>query len=206
VISYSGLGAISANRMAVGAKLSASVISLLRLTEELGVPAAVLVGGSVSPVGNDLFQGMFEDCFEKTSSKSRYESNRQMLVAARSKGTRTYAPFRHQGNCFVLHVSKMRLASDSKHEEEVELIRVHRLERANPLPIHCVSELYDLTRREAELALEIASGVSVAHYAKSRSLSKGTVRIQLKSIFRKTDTHSQTELCALLRPNMHFAE
>lgn len=204
MISYSGLSARTDSRIEPGNILCASVGSLLRLMEKLGFPAAILVGSSSIPIGNDLFHNLFGDRLDKSSGKSRHEMTQQLLYAARSQGARNFAPFKHEESCFVLQTAKLWLSSGNR-EEEVELIRIHRLERTNPLPNYCIRELYGLTKREAELALEIASGVSVADYARSRSLSEGTVRIQLKSIFCKTETHSQTQLCALLRPSNLFA-
>ena len=55
-----------------------------------------------------------------------------------------------------------------------------------------------LTRAEAQIALGIADGETLAAIAQSRSVSISTARGQLKSVFAKTGTHRQAELMALL--------
>lgn len=53
---------------------------------------------------------------------------------------------------------------------------------------------YGLTDREGRLALEIVCGASIPATAQRLGVSQGTLRSQLKSIFRKTGSHSQSEL------------
>lgn len=67
-------------------------------------------------------------------------------------------------------------------------------------------DLSDLLRRHAGLttaelkaALALFEGKSVSEYARTAGLTPGTVRQQLKSIFRKTGTNRQNELSALIR-------
>lgn len=58
--------------------------------------------------------------------------------------------------------------------------------------------LYGLTPAEARLALLLAEGVSLADAATRLGLLRETVRSRVKSIFEKTNTHSQAELVRLL--------
>ena len=57
---------------------------------------------------------------------------------------------------------------------------------------------FGLTEAEAEVARLLAQGVTLDGIAKTRGVSIGTVRLQLKSIFGKTDVHKQGQLVALL--------
>jgi DNA-binding CsgD family transcriptional regulator len=57
---------------------------------------------------------------------------------------------------------------------------------------------FDLTPAEAQIALGIAGGKTLAAIAEARSVSVSTAREQLKSVFVKTGTHRQAELVALL--------
>jgi DNA-binding CsgD family transcriptional regulator len=57
---------------------------------------------------------------------------------------------------------------------------------------------FGLTRSEAEIAVQVTSGRAVADIAKSRGVSVGTLRNQIKSIFAKTATSSRAQLTALL--------
>jgi DNA-binding CsgD family transcriptional regulator len=55
-----------------------------------------------------------------------------------------------------------------------------------------------LTPAEAQIALGIAEGKTIATIAKMRGVAVSTARGQLKSVFVKTGTHRQAELVALL--------
>ena len=57
---------------------------------------------------------------------------------------------------------------------------------------------YNMTKAEAQLALELAKGHGRRAAAQRRGVSVATVRGQLSSIFEKTGTHRQTELIRLL--------
>ena len=56
-----------------------------------------------------------------------------------------------------------------------------------------------LTTAELKVALALFDGQSPAEYAEHAGLSTGTVRQQIKSIYRKTGTGRQNELSALIR-------
>jgi len=58
--------------------------------------------------------------------------------------------------------------------------------------------LFRLTPAEAQIALGIAGGETLAAVAKGRGVSISTARTQLKSVFAKTGTHRQAELVVLL--------
>jgi DNA-binding CsgD family transcriptional regulator len=59
-------------------------------------------------------------------------------------------------------------------------------------------ELFLLTPAEARLAKRLACGQDLASIAKDLGVTRGTVRVQLKSLFWKTATRRQGELIALL--------
>lgn len=61
-----------------------------------------------------------------------------------------------------------------------------------------LSELLGLTNAETRIAVAIARGMSPAEMARSYNLSVHTVRSQLKSVFRKTGTSSQSQLSQLV--------
>ncbi len=61
-----------------------------------------------------------------------------------------------------------------------------------------VSDVFGLTRAEAEVAACVAQGKSPAAIAKERGIALVTVRNQIRTIFAKTGTHRQSELVALL--------
>lgn len=59
--------------------------------------------------------------------------------------------------------------------------------------------LFGLTAREASLAASLASGRSVREAAEDASIAYSTMRSNLESVFRKTETRQQSQLVALLR-------
>ena len=61
-----------------------------------------------------------------------------------------------------------------------------------------LQKLFGLTGVETEVALSIAAGQTLLEIARSRKLSRTTVRSHLASIFSKTDIKRQSELIALL--------
>ena len=71
-------------------------------------------------------------------------------------------------------------------------------EAAPELPPDLLKRLYGLSPREAELAIEMASGASLDVCAERLGITKGTAKLYLHNIFRKTETHRQAELVALL--------
>lgn len=59
---------------------------------------------------------------------------------------------------------------------------------------------YGLTEGEARVAVQLAKGLSPEQIAIARSVSVGTVRTQVKSVYDKLDVHRQGDLIARLRP------
>ena len=58
--------------------------------------------------------------------------------------------------------------------------------------------LFGLTPAEARTAMRLATGEDVSRAAEALGISAGTLRIHLKAIFAKTDTHRQGDLLRLL--------
>ena len=61
-----------------------------------------------------------------------------------------------------------------------------------------LSNLYQLTPAECRLADLLLQGRDLAEAATSMRITRGTARFMLKSVFRKTDTHRQSELTRFL--------
>ena len=59
--------------------------------------------------------------------------------------------------------------------------------------------LFALTPREAEIARQVGEGKSAVEIARAKNVSQGTVRSQLKAVFRKVGANSQCELAAMIR-------
>lgn len=61
-----------------------------------------------------------------------------------------------------------------------------------------LADLFDLTPAEANLAILLARGLSLAEVSETQSVSQHTARAQLKSIFAKTGVSRQAELVRLI--------
>ncbi len=61
-----------------------------------------------------------------------------------------------------------------------------------------LAELFELTPAEANLAILLARGLSLAEVSEAQSVSQHTARAQLKSIFAKTGVSRQAELVRLI--------
>jgi DNA-binding CsgD family transcriptional regulator len=78
------------------------------------------------------------------------------------------------------------------------LVTVNRLERPSQSAIRLLGEAFGLTLAEQRLAVEMASGAGLVAASATLGVALSTVRTHLRSIFVKTQTHSQSELAALL--------
>jgi len=67
-----------------------------------------------------------------------------------------------------------------------------------PLSGAMLTELFGLSRAEANLALQLARGLSLDEAAAASGISRYTARAQLTSIFGKTQTHRQPQLVGLI--------
>jgi DNA-binding CsgD family transcriptional regulator len=61
-----------------------------------------------------------------------------------------------------------------------------------------LKQFYGLTDAETRVCTQVAFGLSVPEIADSLSVSKHTIRAQLKSVFRKCEVSSQVQLVRLL--------
>ena len=78
------------------------------------------------------------------------------------------------------------------------LLVVTNLDERRELEADALRRGFGLTPAETRLAIELASGKSVKDAADQLTITSGTARQQLKSIFQKLDVHKQSELAALL--------
>lgn len=83
--------------------------------------------------------------------------------------------------------------------------RKERLEKnlaITKMAVHEVIEMHfdewRLTAAERDICTFLIKGFSIAEIAKLRSSAEGTIKAHLNSIYRKSDTHNQTELLSTL--------
>jgi DNA-binding CsgD family transcriptional regulator len=78
------------------------------------------------------------------------------------------------------------------------LVLVGDPDGAANVPHDTLAALYALTPAEVQIGNALLAGQSISEIARRREVAIGTVRMQIKSIFRKTKTHRQSELVKLL--------
>jgi DNA-binding CsgD family transcriptional regulator len=64
--------------------------------------------------------------------------------------------------------------------------------------IETFARLYELSRAEVALVGELLEGLSIGEAAARLEISENTARVQLRSVFTKTDTHRQADLIRLV--------
>jgi len=103
----------------------------------------------------------------------------------------------------VALVSPVRMAESKRSDRRgllsaVALVRLYDPGRQAPIPISWMMDAYCLTRTEAQVAIAIASGASIAEIALRLRVSPNTVRTHLRHVFDKTGARRQTHLCRLV--------
>jgi DNA-binding CsgD family transcriptional regulator len=78
------------------------------------------------------------------------------------------------------------------------VVVVHDRSRSDPSLRHRLRAMYQLSNAEADIALQLAAGSSVAELAHNRRTGIGTVRNQIKSIAAKLGCSRQTEIAACI--------
>jgi len=71
-------------------------------------------------------------------------------------------------------------------------------DHAPETPARLLRRVYGLTRKEAQLALALAAGATLADAAKGLRIAEGTARRHLAAIFARTGIHRQSELMRLI--------
>ena len=66
------------------------------------------------------------------------------------------------------------------------------------ISIDAFAKLYRLSRAEVALVTELLDGLSIIEASTALGISENTARVQLRSVFTKTDTHRQTDLIRLV--------
>jgi DNA-binding CsgD family transcriptional regulator len=97
-----------------------------------------------------------------------------------------------------LLLSFVPLKTSSMNPEAITLVQVVDPGQVLRIEADSLSKLFGLTRAEAALACEIASGATLEQAAHKLSVRPSTIKTHLKRIFRKTNTTRQSELIALL--------
>jgi DNA-binding CsgD family transcriptional regulator len=103
------------------------------------------------------------------------------------------------GSGRILHLDALPLPADvSPPRRIVALLFLWETEDGRDSLAETLRTRFGLTPAETRLALALANGMGLRDAAERNGVRLSTARVQLKSIFSKTETHRQAELVALL--------
>ncbi|MGV2167868.1 helix-turn-helix transcriptional regulator [Agrobacterium sp. 16-172Ci] len=163
----------------------------------IGAPAAVLQTSGHILSANDLFLSL-QKCFSaRTRDRITIADervNRLLYKALSGQDAGSFPlPASEDGAC-ILHLIPLRKSAldFSPHGNAIALVSQPTgiIADANTL----LKGLYDLTRGEARVALEIMKGLSLPAVAKQLKVSHETVRSNAKSIYAKTGSTGKADL------------
>jgi len=115
---------------------------------------------------------------------------------SRSRG-RSVALSRSNAPPLFAHVLQLNVDSNAKTAAAGLLILTDPLVRREPSPA-LLAQAFGFTPAEARLASGLAQGLDLQEISELHRVSVGTLRVQLKSIFAKTQTKRQAQLAVLL--------
>jgi DNA-binding CsgD family transcriptional regulator len=105
---------------------------------------------------------------------------------------------RHDKLPIILRIWPFEGLTHSPEQEVQTLVTLNALGPKPGPPAAILAKTFHLTASEAKLACVMARGAPLQIAARELEISWETARNQLKSVFAKTYTHSQSELVALL--------
>nr|WP_249803763.1 LuxR C-terminal-related transcriptional regulator [Bradyrhizobium zhengyangense] len=98
----------------------------------------------------------------------------------------------------VAHLVPIRRQARDIFSGAAHLLVVTSITTPSAPPAHILHGLFDLTPAEAKVAQNLFEGRTVEEIATAHSLSRETIRKQLKAVLTKTGTNRQSELVGLL--------
>ena len=104
-----------------------------------------------------------------------------------------------EGSLFVADCMRLKPNLRAFHRLEAAMIIVRAVGNAASTPGDLFKRHANLTEAEIRLALALFDGQSLSRYAAGVGTTVGTVRQQLKAVFRKTQTGRQAELVTWMR-------
>ena len=86
------------------------------------------------------------------------------------------------------------------------LVYIKKINFLKPLNNEILQHLFDLSDKEIDLATRLVNGQSIQQAAVDTHRSINTIKTQLRSLFRKTDTNTQAQLIARLSSSLASAQ
>jgi DNA-binding CsgD family transcriptional regulator len=178
----------------------------------IGLPAAVLAANGRVRVTNALFdreKGLFISTAFGGIALAHAQSNRLFQQAMRATGEepvlRSIPVHSQDAPPLVVHVMPLKRDAHDLFSGGDLLIVATVISASALVPSPTIlTGLFDLTPAEVRLATALAKGLNLKRAAVDAGLQFSTVRTYLNRIFRKTGTHQQSELVALLKSTHPF--
>jgi len=111
---------------------------------------------------------------------------------------KTVAVHRPAGAPLLLHAARLPQPSPDRLHQASSVVTIIDRDIFRGQQITSLRQMFNLTKSEAEIAVALARGHDTDEIAAMRRVSIGTLRVQLRSIFTKTNTRRQSELVALI--------
>ncbi|ODT76803.1 MAG: hypothetical protein ABS76_29965 [Pelagibacterium sp. SCN 64-44] len=183
--------------------------------EELGLPACVLTASGQILAGNAGFEAM-QNLFTPRAFGRLSLANpladkvmQQVLLACQAgqeplvRSIPVAASETHPGT--ILHVLPLRrTARDLFNSGDILLVASPVSASALVPSPTILNGLFDLTPAESRLAAALAAGQTLGEAGAAQNLRPSTARTYLDRILRKTGTHQQSQLVALLKSAQSF--
>jgi DNA-binding CsgD family transcriptional regulator len=184
------------------------------LMEKLGLPAAVLATGGRVLATNSLFDQRPNDFRPRAGGGlilPTKEADALLMLAAAQITQGENAPVgsipipsTEGTTSMVIHVLPLRRTAHDIFPGGDMLVVVTSAVAGSPASLGILKTLFDLAPAEARLAAGLASGKSLKVVAAQQGIQTSSARTYLAQIFRKTGTHRQSELVALLKNTQLF--
>jgi DNA-binding CsgD family transcriptional regulator len=168
------------------------VSQTLSVLNQLQIPFAFLDKNARVIESNDAFKKLADDAEKPTLIEREIPSLREKI--SKLLASNHEAPIVH-----VCGEALQVLRLVSVGNTELVGLAVSQLGKESSLASDFLVEMFGLTSREAQIAGMVANGKSVSTIAHEGNVTKGTVRVQLKSIFRKTGVKGQGDLICKIR-------
>lgn len=163
----------------------------------IGAPAAVLQANGLILSANDLFLSL-QKCFAAPTRDSiaiaDERVNRLLYKALAGHDAGSFPLPAGEDRPCILHVIPLRKKALDLSPKGNAIVLISQPTGTIADASALLKGLYDLTRGEARVALEIMKGLSLPAVAKQLQISHETVRSNAKSIYAKTGSAGQTDL------------
>jgi DNA-binding CsgD family transcriptional regulator len=175
----------------------------------MGLPSAVLLGDGKVIAAGPLFEKLGGQIVFRAFGRIAltHSGANELLTKAIENlnsdqfqfGARSIAvPSDDENEAIILHLIPVRRSAHDVFGPAMAILMVTPLGSSQALPDDLLNGLFDLSPAEIRAANGLLEGKTVDDIASSFSLSRETIRTQVKAVFAKTGTKRQSDLVSLL--------